>query len=162
MILIVCGVSGAGKTTIGMLLSEALGIPFFDADDYQPASNIKKMKSGLPLDDDDRKPWLETLAGNLSTWQKQGSAVLACSALKESYREELGSQYAECTRWIVLSASEVVLTDRLKSRKGHFFDPQLLSSQLDALEIPDYGWVIDAESTPQEIVNMILKRLRSE
>jgi len=162
VILVVGGVSGAGKTMIGALLSEALDIPFFDADDFHPAPNIEKMASGIPLDDEDRRPWLETLARNLSAWEKDGGAVLACSALKESYRATLGSQCVENIQWIILHASEAVLTDRLTSRKGHFFAQQLLRSQFDAFEIPDYGWLIDAESTPQEIVTTILERLHSK
>jgi 6-phosphogluconate dehydrogenase/gluconokinase len=159
VILIVCGVSGTGKTTIGTLLSEALNIPFFDADDFHPASNIEKMAGGYPLDDEDRRPWLETLAGNLPAWEKEGGAVLACSALKESYRATLGARCSESTRWIVLYASEAVLAERLTSRKGHFFDQQLLSSQLDAFEMPDYGWLIDVNSAPEEIISNILTRL---
>ena len=162
MILVVCGVSGVGKTTIGILLSEALEIPFHDADDFHPASNVEKMSSGIPLDDGDRRPWLESLAGNLSVWEKEGGAVLACSALRERYRTILGSRCSERIRWIVLHASEAVLADRLASRKGHYFDRRLLGSQLDALEIPDYGWLIDVQPSPREIVNEILMRLREK
>ena len=160
MILVVCGVSGVGKTTIGILLSEALEIPFHDADDFHPASNVEKMSSGIPLDDGDRRPWLETLARNLSAWEGNGGAVLACSALRERYRKILGSRCSEHIRWIVLHASEAALADRVASRKGHFFDRRLLGSQLDALEIPHYGWLIDAQPSPREIVNEILLRLR--
>ena len=162
MLLVVCGVSGVGKTTIGILLSEALEIPFHDADDFHPASNVEKMSSGIPLDDGDRRLWLETLARNLSVWEKEGGAVLACSALRERYRTILESRCSERIRWIVLHASEAVLGDRLASRKGHFFDRRLLGSQLDALEIPDYGWLIDAQPSPREIVNEILMRLREK
>ena len=162
MLLVVCGVSGVGKTTIGILLSEALEIPFHDADDFHPASNVEKMSSGIPLDDGDRRLWLETLARNLSVWEKEGGAVLACSALRERYRTILGSRCSERIRWIVLHANEAVLADRLASRKGHFFDRRLLGSQLDALEIPDYGWLIDAQPSPREIVNEILMRLREK
>lgn len=162
MILIVCGVSGVGKTTTGMLLSEALGIPFFDADDFHPSSNKEKMAGGLPLDDADRLPWLEILADQLRAWENDGGAVLACSALKESYRVKLQSKCGESIRWIFLDAPKTMLADRLASRKGHFFDQNLLGSQLEALEIPDYGWCVDAESSPEEIVNTILTRLRDE
>jgi carbohydrate kinase (thermoresistant glucokinase family) len=137
-------------------------MPFYDADDFHPASNVEKIAGGRPLDDADRRPWLETLAGNLPAWQEEGGAVLACSALKESYRELLGSQSGDRIQWIVLHANQAVLADRLKLRKGHFFDKALLNSQLDTLEIPDYGWLIDVDSSPQEIVNKILKRLGDE
>ncbi len=162
MIFVVCGVSGVGKTTIGRLLAEALKIPFHDADDYHPASNLEKMSNGIPLDDGDRRPWLDTLASSLSVWEKEGGAVLACSALRECYRTLLGSRCSERIHWIVLHASEAVLADRVASRRGHFFDRQLLGSQLDALEIPDYGWLIDVQPSPQEIVNEILMRLRDK
>lgn len=162
MILVVCGVSGVGKTTIGILLSEALEIPFHDADDFHPASNVKKMSSGIPLGDEDRRPWLDTLARQLSAWQKKGGAVLACSALRERHRRILGSRCGERIQWIVLHATDAVLADRIASRKGHFFDRRLLGSQLDGFEIPDYGWLIDAQPSPREIVHEILMRLRSE
>ena len=160
MLLIVCGVSGVGKTTVGMLLSEALDIPFYDADAFHPSSNIEKMTSGTSLDDEDRKPWLEVLARNLSTWQEDGGAVLACSALKETHRAILGSQCSYSITWIVLHASRAVLSDRLESRKVHFFDQQLLSSQLKAFEAPDYGWLVNAEASPRDIVADVLSRLR--
>ena len=162
MVFVVCGVSGVGKTTIGGLLAEALKIPFHDADDYHPASNREKMSNGIPLDDGDRRPWLDTLASNLSVWEKEGGAVLACSALKERYRTILGSRCSERIRWIVLHASEALLADRVASRQGHFFDRQLLGSQLDALEIPDYGLLIDVQPSPREIVDEILMRLRDK
>ena len=162
MVLVVCGVSGVGKTTIGRLLAEALEIPFFDADDFHPATNVDKMSAGNPLDDRDRRPWLDTLATNLSVWEEEGGAVLACSALNERYRTILGSRCGERIRWIVLHATEAVLADRMASRKGHFFGPKLLGSQFDALEVPDYGWLIDVQPSPQEIVNEILLRLQDK
>ena len=162
MVLIVCGVSGVGKTTVGRLLAEALQIPFHDADDFHPASNIEKMTNELPLDDEDRRPWLETLAKNLATWQREGGVVLACSALKESYRAALASQCSSMPQWIVLHAAKDVLAGRLNVRKGHFFDQRLLGSQLNAFEIPVYGWLLDATAPPQEIVADILRRLNSK
>lgn len=114
------------------------------------------------MNDEDRQPWLETLARRLSAWAKEGGAVLACSVLKETYRETLRSQCDEKIHWVTLQASEAVLGERLEGREGHFFDKQLLRSQLDAFEEPDYGWLIDAESSPQKIVNNILERLRGK
>lgn len=143
-------------------MSAELKIPFYDADQFHPASNREKMAGGQPLGDDDRLPWLETLADRLSDWEDEGGAVLACSALKESYRVKLQSKCGANIRWFFLNAPEAVLADRLASRKGHFFDQTLLGSQLEALEIPDYGWRIDVESSPEEIVNTILQRLRDE
>lgn len=145
-----------------MMLSEALGLPFFDADEFHPSSNIEKMASGIPLDDEDRMPWLEKLAGELPGWEKQGGAVLACSALKETYRGILASHCNESIRWVFLVGSEDLLAKRLAARKGHFYDPGLLASQLAALELPLYGWRIDIDSSKREIVNNILERLHSE
>lgn len=162
MIIILFGVSGSGKTTIGRQLADALSIPFYDADDFHPPSNIKKMASGRPLDDADRQPWLGTLAISIADWEEQGGAVLACSALKETYRETLGSQCGQKIRWVLLTASDALLAERLVSRKRHFFSRSLLDSQLEVLEIPDYAWQVDVDSSPLEIVNDILTRLRSK
>jgi len=158
MILIVCGVSGTGKSTVGELLANKLKLPFFDGDDFHPESNVQKMKSGMALNDQDRQPWLESLATELALWDSNSGAVLACSALKESYREILASQCKNIT-WIILNGSRELLIERLDSRKGHFFNPTLLDSQLDTLELPDYGWVIDIQPAPDEIVNTISARL---
>ena len=160
MILIVCGVSGTGKSTVGKLLAEALELPFFDGDDFHPQSNVRKMQSGVALDDEDRQPWLQSLAGNLASWESQDGAVLACSALKETYRVTLASKCSEKIVWITLHGSPELLNNRLKLRTGHFFNPQLLSSQLSALELPEDGWVIDVQPGPSEIVATILAKLR--
>ena len=162
MLIVVCGVSGSGKTTVGKMLSEALALPFHDADDYHPVSNVEKMANGQPLEDADRQPWLEELAARLSGWQEEGGAVLACSALKESYRATLESRCADGIRWVFLTASEAVLADRLAARKGHFFDRNLLASQFEDLEVPSYSLHVDAGSSPQEIVDTILQGLQSK
>ena len=159
MLVVIGGVSGAGKTTIGTLLAERLAVPFHDADEFHSRSNVEKMASGIPLDDDDRQPWLETLAARLADWQEEDGVVLACSALKETYRAILQSRCSEPLRWIFLTGSEKLLAERLALRKGHYFDPTLLQSQLETLEIPDYGWQIDVDTTPEEIVDNILARL---
>jgi 6-phosphogluconate dehydrogenase/gluconokinase len=162
MILIVCGVSGTGKSTVGQLLAEEMKLPFFDADDFHPESNVQKMQSGVALNDEDRQPWLESLSAELVLWESNGGAVLACSALKETYREILASQCKNDITWIILNGSRALLMERLNSRKGHYFDPRLLDSQLDTLELPDYGWIIDVQSTPEEIVSDISQRLREQ
>ncbi|MFT4939528.1 MAG: carbohydrate kinase (thermoresistant glucokinase family) [Paraglaciecola sp.] len=159
MIMIVCGVSGTGKSTVGKRLSEVLKLPFFDADDFHPQSNVEKMQSGIALNDEDRQPWLETLASQLASWESEGGAVLACSALKEAYRQTLASQCAENITWIILHGSAQLLSERLKYREDHFFDPRLLVSQLNTLELTDDAWVIDVQATPDEIVADILQRL---
>ncbi len=163
MMLVLCGVSGVGKTTVGRLLSEALDMPFHDADDYHPPSNRDKMTNGIPLNDGDRRPWLEALAGQLPVWERKGGAVLACSALKEAHRAVLASRCGEHLRWVVLHADEAVLADRLEARDGHFFGRDLLGSQLDAFEMPDYGWCVNVQrASPREVVNEILTRLRKQ
>ncbi len=146
------GVSGSGKSTIGRALAERTGLPFLDADDFHPASNIKKMKSGQPLNDEDRKPWLERLAVELSA---SGGCVLACSALKESYRNILESGSADIT-WVYLEASKELIRERLQKRSGHFMPPSLLDSQFQALEVPRDGLSVDVSDSPGVIVNKIL------
>ncbi len=162
MILIVCGVSGTGKSTVGKLLAEALTLPFFDGDDFHPQSNVQKMQSGVALNDEDRQPWLESLANNLAIWESQNGAVLACSALKETYRVTLASKVSENIVWITLHGSPELLNSRLKARTGHFFNPQLLSSQLSTVELSEDGWVIDVQPSPGEIVKTILQKLRAD
>lgn len=159
MIIIVCGVSGAGKSTIGTLLARALGLAFYDGDDFHPAANITKMASGVPLADSDREPWLKILARQISGWGEQGGAVLACSALKESYRQALTSQWQGEITWVFLTGSEELLVKRIISRKGHFFSPSLLRSQLETLELPKYGLKIDIGSPPDDVVGVIREHL---
>ena len=159
MLVIVGGVSGSGKSTIGKLLSEKLKLPFYDGDDFHPQSNIEKMANGQALTDQDRQPWLLELAEHLSLWQKQGGAVLACSALKESYRKTLSSIEKGEIHWVILTASEALLKERLANRRDHFFDQRLLDTQLAALETPDYGLVIDVASSVEETVEQIIKAL---
>ena len=159
MLVIVGGVSGSGKSTIGKLLSEKLKLPFYDGDDFHPQSNIEKMANGQALTDQDRQPWLLELAEHLSLWQKQGGAVLACSAFKESYRKTLSSIEKDQIHWVILTASEALLKERLANRRDHFFDQRLLDTQLAALETPDYGLVIDVASSVEETVEQIIKAL---
>ena len=159
MIYIICGVSGCGKTKIGKLLAERLELDFFDADDFHPTSNLEKMSNGQPLTDKDRKPWLKTLATNLSVWQAHGGAVLACSALKESYRRSLAGG-CEDVSWVTLIVPEELLVARLRARR-HFFDRRLLHSQLDIFETPSYGCLVEAIGTPNEIVDNILMQLHT-
>lgn len=165
------GVSGCGKTTIGKTLAKKLNIPFYDADDYHLPRNIIKMASGKPLVDEDRWPWLSLLAIEIQKWEQEGGAVLACSALKEVYRERLFSAqkssesyavdntaFAKAKNSIVyLNADFENIQERLKKRKNHFFDPKLLQSQFDTIEEPSYGIQVDANLTVEEILNQILK-----
>ena len=157
MIYILMGVSGAGKTLIGQQLSERLDIPFYDGDDFHPPANVQKMKSGEPLNDDDRRPWLESLANNMIKWEQNGGAILACSALKKSYRKILGSKTD--TQLIYLKGSPSLIADRLAERSGHYMPPELLQSQFDALEEPDEALTVSVEPPPEEIVSTIIERI---
>jgi 6-phosphogluconate dehydrogenase/gluconokinase len=161
MIIIVCGVSGTGKSTVGELLADRLDLPFYDADDFHPDANVDKMTSGIALNDQDRQPWLESLSAHLAKWENEGKgAVLACSALKESYRITLASNCRTNIEWVILNGSRELLVSRLGSREGHFFDANLLDSQLATLELPDYGWTLDVQLSPQEIVNKVAQQLK--
>jgi gluconokinase len=139
MILIVAGVSGSGKTTVGAMLAGRLGWRFADADDFHPAANVEKMRAGIPLTDEDRWPWLRAVAAWMDERIARGeSAVVGCSALKRSYRDLLlgGRPQAQM---IFLAVDREVLAQRLAARSGHFFPQQLLGTQLDALEPPQPG-----------------------
>src|SRR3984957_8568732 len=134
MIVVVAGVSGSGKSTVGSLLAGRLGWPFTDADALHPAANIAKMRAGHPLTDADRRPWLATVGACMDRYAAAGeSAVLACSALKRSYRDELLAG-RRAGRNVVLCASREMLEARLRARHGHFFPAALLVSQLAAVQ----------------------------
>lgn len=156
MIIIIMGVSGSGKTTIGKALAKTLNLPFYDGDDFHSQKNIQKLTEGNPLNDNDRKTWLKTLASNAYRWEAKGSAVIACSVLKESYREILQSMTK--INWVYLSASYEVIYERMKNRT-HFMKPNMLQSQFDILEVPTYGVHIDATLSPNEIVSKIIHKL---
>lgn len=162
MVYIVFGVSGVGKTTVAKKLSETLSIPFYDADDFHSEHNISKMENGIPLNDTDRRPWLETLGENIKDWESNKGGVLACSALKESYRKLLKSIPEENLKWIFLDADINVITNRLKSRKGHYFKPKLLQTQFSILEIPSYGIHINANMDKTDVMNNILQSISSK
>lgn len=159
MIIVILGVSGSGKTTIGKQLSEKLEIPFFDADDFHPQSNIDKMSGGNPLNDDDRYPWLFALANKIDEWSSKQGAILACSALKEKYRKLLSSNSDEKILWVHLSGSQSLIKERIEKRNGHFMNADLLSSQFNDLEVPEYGIQMNISETPEEIINTIISKL---
>jgi gluconokinase len=136
MIVIVAGVSGSGKTTVGAMLAGRLGWPFADADDFHPAANVEKMRAGIPLTDDDRWPWLRAIGAWMDEHTaRNSSAVITCSALKRSYRDLLLDGRPQALM-VFLAADRDVLTRRLAARHGHFFPSQLLGTQFDALEPP--------------------------
>ena len=159
MIYLICGVTASGKTSVGKLLSRKLKVPFYDADDFHPSSNIEKMKNGIPLNDSDRRPWLKTLRRNIESWNKDGSAILACSALRESYRSILMADMKIPMQFILLQCPISILKQRLGSRKNHFISPALLDSQIQTLEVPDYGIKVDSNSELEELVKLIVKKV---
>ena len=159
-IIIIMGVSGAGKTTVGRLLSERVKLPFYDADDFHPEENKDKMKLGFPLDDDDRQPWLDMLSNKIEGWSKDSGAVLACSALKEKYRAQLSKAAGGKVTWIYLKAEMSEIKMRLSLRTQHFFNPRLLSYQFDDLEEPKYGLRIDSNQSPSFSVDEIMNYLK--
>lgn len=159
MVVILFGVAGSGKTTIGCLLSRELGWKFYDADDFHPISNVEKMKQGIPLSDEDRRPWLERVRELIRTSLAQRvNAVLACSALKESYRQYL--RIDDEVRFVFLKGEFGLIQERLRGRRGHFMDPSLLRSQFDTLEEPKEGVVVvDVTSSPSAVVQTIRRSL---
>lgn len=161
LVFIVMGVSGVGKSTIGNLIATTFDIPFFDGDDYHPASNINKMNNGEALNDSDRQPWLEQLNVLAKEQLQQNSCVIACSALKESYRETLASGIEVDTKFIFLQGTFELINERLEKR-DHFMPASLLRSQFDALEIPVNAVFCDISKTPSEIVDQIKDRLSNQ
>ena len=159
-LLVVCGVSGSGKTTVGQLVAARLSVPFADADDFHAPEAVVKMQRGEPLTDADRAPWLNQLAAQLRAWHEAGSGgVLACSALRRAYRTRLSD--AAPVRFVLLTATEATLRDRLRHREGHFFPPALLDSQLATLEVdPTLLMVATDTLTPQETTEVIVATLR--
>lgn len=159
MIVVLMGVSGTGKTTVGKVLARRLGWKFYDADDYHPAANVAKMHQGVPLTDEDRKPWLEILARLIDDARGRGeNIVLACSALKHSYQEYLQHHHPD-VKYVYLTGDPTVIRQRLAGRTGHFFDPSLLSSQLATLEPPEDAVEVDIAPPPEDIAAEIQRRL---
>lgn len=158
MIVIVMGVAGTGKTTIGSLLATELGWDFADADDLHPRSNVEKIRQGIPLSDEEREPWLDRLRQAIDHWIAEGkNVVLACSALKRAYRSRLcaGPQ----VRFVHLVGSSKLIAERLRSRHGHFAGEAILASQLSDLEEPETAITVEITNTPEHIVAEIRKRL---
>jgi gluconokinase len=159
MVLIVMGVTGSGKTTVGQALAAALRWDFHDADDLHSEANKRKMHLGIALTDADRAPWLDAIRTLIQAMMSAGkSGIVACSALKQSYRDELIVDPTQ-VKVIYLKASPQVVADRLRTRVGHFMNPGLLQSQFDTLEEPRDAIVVDATPAPRAIVDQIKTRL---
>lgn len=161
VIVLMMGPAGSGKTTVGELLASQLSWDFADGDDFHPPANVAKMASGVPLTNEDRLPWLESIRDAMQQWQAKGkSMVIACSALKRSYRELLGiGPSAKDVKLVYLKGTYDLLLERLHSRKGHYMKEQMLASQLADLEEPADAITIDISESPEEIVSEIRKHL---
>jgi gluconokinase len=158
MIILLMGVTASGKSTVGKRLALELGWRFLEGDDFHSPENIEKLRQGEPLNDEDRKPWLEAIRGAIGAAIDRGeNLVIACSALKEPYRRML--RVGEQVIFVYLKATIPLIQERLKRRVGHFMNPNLIQSQFDTLEEPEDALQIDADLTPAEIVQVIRNRL---
>ena len=159
MIIVVMGVAGSGKTTVGTLLAEAMDCPFLDGDSLHPAANVEKMTRGIPLTDADRAPWLAAIHARLLEAFRNGrSLVVGCSALRQSYRAALAEGIA--ITWVYLKGSEALVRSRLRHRDGHYMKADMLASQFEALEEPSDAIVLDISNPPRELVEQVLTATR--
>jgi gluconokinase len=153
------GVAGSGKTAVGMQVAQKLDWIFLDADNFHPPANIEKMKHGIPLNDEDRAPWLQRLHDELQNQMAKGhSVILACSALKESYRTVLRDEETPPT-FVYLDVDPQTIRDRLQHRTAHFFPKELMESQFAALEKPKDAIIIDARKSLEEVVQHVIEAL---
>ncbi|HUM06565.1 MAG TPA: gluconokinase [Terriglobales bacterium] len=159
MIILIMGVAGSGKTTVGEALAAQLGWEFADADDYHPAANVAKMASGIPLTDEDRAPWLDRLRELILSWiTANKNGVLACSALKQAYRDRL--EMGPEVRVVYLKGARELFRERLLARHGHYMRESMLNSQLATLEEPSDAIVVEADAAVERIVADILEKLQ--
>ena len=162
--IVVMGVSGAGKSTVGRLVAARLDCPFRDADSFHPKANIEKMSRGEPLTDDDRWPWLAAIAAWIAEHRAAGTTcVVTCSALKHVYRDIVTAHQRDDVRLVYLKGDFDLIEARLKARKGHFMPPELLRSQFAALEEPgadEHAITVSIDAAPEEIAARVLEKLR--
>lgn len=164
MVVVVMGVSGSGKSSVGRALAEALGWPFYDGDDFHPPQNVAKMAAGTPLTDADRWPWLDALAAKVAAVQAAGgSAVLACSALRAVYRDRIaaGARHPADIRFVHLKGDRATIAARLASRRHLYMPATLLDSQFATLEEPSDALAVDIRKTIPEQVAQIRAALSS-
>ncbi len=160
MIVVMMGVAGSGKSTIGQFLAQRLGWPFFDGDDFHSTANIEKMRRGQPLTDEDRAGWLDALAALIHEQVRHNqSAVIACSALKQKYRDRLQT---EGVCFVYLRGSPALIETRLRQRTGHYMPVSQLSSQFATLEEPQSALTVDVDQPPQQIVSKIITALQAD
>jgi gluconokinase len=159
MILVLMGVSGSGKTTVGKFVAARLGWQFVDGDDFHPAANKAKMHSGIPLTDEDRLPWLKALAQRVDDARERNeNLVLACSALKHSYQDYL-RHHLDILHYVYLEGDEALIRERLAHRSGHFMNPALLHSQFETIEPPADALRVDIGPSAEVVANRILETL---
>jgi gluconokinase len=157
---IIMGVSGSGKSEVGRTLAEKLGWDFYDADDFHPPENVAKMAQGIPLNDSDRAPWLASLHDLISSsLDKNQPGVLACSALKERYRQQLLKDHPD-VQLVYLHGSYDLIWSRMSARRDHYMKPHMLQSQFDALEEPQNALTMEITKSVEEIVHEIIERTR--
>ena len=165
MIVILMGVSGSGKTAVGQILGRELGWPYFDADQYHPQANVEKMRSGTPLTDADRWPWLRAIAEWIEAHRRAGTTgVATCSALKRAYRDIVTNKQSADVRVVYLKGGFDLIAARLAARTDHFMPPALLKSQFDALEEPradERAITVEIDATPEEIAGRVVEELGS-
>ncbi len=159
MVYILMGVAGSGKTTIGLMLSKRIELDFFDADDFHSDENLLKMKNNIALNDMDRELWLDNISKNIVLYNANGGAILACSALKEKYRDKLSSYKTEEVTFIYLKGSKKIVENHLKKRKNHFFSSTLLDSQYKILEEPSDAIVVLIDHKPEDICNELFEKI---
>jgi gluconokinase len=162
VVIIICGVSGVGKTTIGQLLAQELGWDFYDADDFHSAANVAKMEGGIPLTDEDRQPWLGKLRELIEQCVvARKNAVLACSALKKAYRDRL--RVNDGVKFVFLRGNRRKISKQLQHRHGHFMNPVLLQSQFEDLEEPkpsEHALLLELGPSPGDLVELIKTKLK--
>jgi gluconokinase len=159
IVVVLMGVSGSGKTTIGAMLARELGWEFHDGDELHPDANRRKMHAGIPLTDEDRRPWLAAVRDLIARCLRDGThAIVGCSALKQSYRDAIVVDPIK-VRLVFLNAPRELIAERLEERTGHFFDPHLLGSQFDTLEEPRDAIEVDVSQAPEEVCRAIRARL---
>ena len=159
--ILLMGVSGCGKTTVGKRLASAMNLPFLDADDLHPPENILKMKTGIPLNDKDRGPWLHALKSKLEEMRENGGGIMACSALKADYRKILREGAGRDAHFVFLKGSQDLIRKRLKQRQGHYMKQDLLDSQFRDLEEPEDALILSIEEPPETLCRRILEAVET-
>lgn len=160
MVYVLMGVSGSGKTSVGKYLSSYANLPFYDADEFHPINNIEKMSAKIPLNDEDREPWLDLLSHKIREWNTLGDSYLACSCLKNKYREKLSLNNTNNLKFIYLETTLSTIKDRIKNRENHFFPIQLVESQFHILEVTKDLIRVNANQPIKQIVDEILEVIK--